>query len=413
MKNKLGPFGGFDDLQEIERDRDFFLDLFTTIPVLDARISFARNPTIPPVTAETLAKDSNKESTRIKLAIAGNPAAPVDLLESFSKSEKLYSRVVVARNPSTPSYLLLKIRKEAHPEVILALCENENLPEPLMMDLSQTENQTIWEFLASRQVGQRIPTELLDKFLGSENVNVLHGLARNPTMTANVLERLADLDHEPVVIEAVASNPATPRGSLIKIHDGSQIKIYEIHKIISMALARNISTPGHVLDQLSLVTANKGLLGNLARNTGTPEYILKKLATAKTRIVRFNVAANPSAPMEVIEKLAKDSIAAVSANAAKNTSATVEFLRELAKSGHEETVVNVASNPSTPLDVLEHFAHAILLGGRRNAFLINLNMALINNPSTPLPLLRSLLPDISEANANILAAIARNIKLTW
>ena len=261
---------------------------------------------------------------------------------------------------------------------------------------------------------------------GDEHVRI--GVARNPMVSADLIESLAhDKDKSvrrfaasnpsaPVcllesfvhdwdnwdfeLLKGVASNPSAPVDLLRELRglDSSHYaSMYDSSRWIAVlkAICGNPSTPIDILKDFMRID-DGFYLSFVAGNPSTPTDTLKHISEIRGRsfATSLALAMNPSTPAEVLCKLAcekgefRNDIENLSGWVAKNPSTPPKALRELACD--ERALISVASNPSTPIDTLNELAQRydlVYKPGRR------VRVSIAKNPSLTIETLRLLLRD--------------------
>ncbi len=340
----------------------------------------------------------------VKLALAGNPSTPEDILEEFSEnSEPIYFQGnstslmrAVASNPSIPDSVIDKLVKSKNKEVIKELAKNPHLPTKQLDELVQTSLKRIQSGksnFADRDLeialseNPSAPSSYLVALLKHSDTWVVSNVAANPNLPPEKLAKLAKSEHNNIR-KGVASNP---RASWVLLQ--SLLKDDEC----KWQLAQNPAMRGEDLAELALQkTAGPNLLSDIAMNPSLSKEQIEKLAKHKDESVRLGVARNPNTPktitLEILNELIKlkdesntgdvyvtrceftpaemiDEIlerylplkstyrANILCCIASNPNTRPETLNKLAGDRFSEVRAAVAGNPNTPVEVLRRLSH--------------------------------------------------------
>ena len=171
------------------------------------------------------------------------------------------------------------------------------------------------------------PVEVLRQLSEDPEAEVRYLVASNPNTPTEVLQKLGE-----EFPEAVTANPVfdllaleNPDNKFIKLSLARSsttseetlvrlVKTQIDEEEIICAVAKNISTPIHILEKLATwfpkkcTDANSGsnVHACVATNPKTSSPLLKKLAEHEHSLVRQAVAKNTNTSLEVLEKLARD-----------------------------------------------------------------------------------------------------------
>jgi hypothetical protein len=83
---------------------------------------------------------AHSEVDRIRLRVAENPKAPIEVLELLSTDRNADVRIAVGTNPSTPAHISYGLAFDKDPNVRLGLAEDMNTPVELLDKLMEDEN---------------------------------------------------------------------------------------------------------------------------------------------------------------------------------------------------------------------------------------------------------------------------------
>ena len=273
----------------------------------------------------------------VRLVVAENPFAPVQILKRLSEDRLPKIQLEVAKNPKTQKWILEELSKHKninkYPEIGIYIqaaiaehpnmtgeAENQNTPflgrHKLRLSKEEaSENSQAREFMRKRNNSPYALAQVVEN--GNQNAKLT--AARNRNTPVSILEQLAK-DSDEVVSQIAATNPNLPFNTLLE-------------------LARNSST------RVKLSIAYKSSYGN---TPPTPRQLLEILAEDESEQVRARIAEHPDTPVDILVRLANDSSREVKSKLIANLNTPVEVLNRL---GLEENLVN-QRNPNTPGIVL-------------------------------------------------------------
>ncbi|MDY6804465.1 MAG: HEAT repeat domain-containing protein [Cyanobacteriota bacterium] len=220
----------------------------------------ASHPSADATLLEELAK---KEDARVRLAVAQNLNAPMEL------RERLYEELVaggsegicreIAADPNTPIFVLERIGQgvfylnSRHREIALALAANPNTPgsflEWLKTKLTWSEVCRDWGLRLALTFNPTIPASQRQEYLeeavasGGESQRA-EALAKHPQTPTSILERLSDRGEK--MLRAIAENPNAQVELLRKAALQAKDNIYRLEPVAS-----NPNTPADLLEQLA------------------------------------------------------------------------------------------------------------------------------------------------------------------
>lgn len=159
----------------------------------------------------------------VRRAVAGNPNTPAELLDQMQKDTILVQQMV-AGNPNTERRTLEKMRGITDEEVQVGLSMNEHTPEDMLRRLASTDNDRILRNLAENC---STPTDILDDLM--KNPDLYRNLARNPHLSESSIRALFATDPHQTnyrMLQIIASNPSTPNDILEKLaeHEFASIR---------------------------------------------------------------------------------------------------------------------------------------------------------------------------------------------
>jgi len=129
------------------------------------------------------------------------------------------------------------------------------------------------------------------------------------------------------------------------------------------ALASNKKTPAAILEEL--ITVASGLVENydkivrfeVARNPSTPVHVMEQLANDKGTSTKWGIhaslASNVNAPAALLDKLSRDMNWTTRQNVAQNLNTTTATLERLSRDRDEEVRLAVVRHPQTSMSTLD------------------------------------------------------------
>ncbi|MEO1431567.1 MAG: hypothetical protein AAFV71_21415 [Cyanobacteria bacterium J06633_8] len=246
----------------------------------------------------------------VRLAVAQNPFAPVQILKRLSEDKLPKIQLEVAKNPKTQKWILEELSKHPHidkyPEIgvyiqaaiaehpnITGEVENKDIPflgrHKLRLNKEKASETSQARYFMTKRVNTPFALAQISKNSSRDSKITA---ARNPKTPVSILEQLAK-DKDEDVCSVLVENPNLPSNCLIELAENSQFNV-------QLAIARRIHpTPIEVLLQFSL-HEDKIIRSEIAQNKNTPSDILTFLAEDKERDVRINSLANANIPSEVV-----------------------------------------------------------------------------------------------------------------
>jgi hypothetical protein len=390
--------------------------------------------------SETTSHQRLEELARINVKlgriVAANISATPELLEELSYSDDGEIRKAVTSNPNTPTDILLQMGAEFPEELLenpifsLLLLENPNLLEEM-----PEETQVSLLKLPT------IPDTFVQWALTSRRANIMYAVAMNPKASKLDLQKLINEASKHWVtsrVPNVAKLHVNWAGEMTTGWDDFVLSILQkrqlfkdciceeqfcetslwqigvipnrflpsLHRNSLAQIARHPDTPAHVIAAIweNPKTVVKKILIAIASNINTPVHILEQLAGDRDGWVRRTVFQNPSTPNAVFQLFHEyeaaianphTSTAKLSEMAAREWEHTrigvaahgntaPELLTKLATAKSWEIRAAVALNSNVPMQVLEELALDKRLGVRS---------AVARNGKTPASLLVRLLQD--------------------
>lgn len=402
----------------------------------------------------------NLEDESAHLALAQNPAAPEELIDTLLQKtpHESVKEAIEARRQTEPSIeaanemffealcermaeygdkkaemkifeALLEVA-DIHAECITRLLDakSKNQFHEDLEALTEEQNPLVLRALAKRtDLSIKAMLAMLPKLTEAS----LKDIARNAKMHPDVLVLLLR-DASSEVRSLSACNKNLPIEALDKaahhlLIDNVQVmkRLAESHYIPALillnrdSLAKNPATSSDVFAQL-VADKYESVRENVAENPNTPSDILAQLSMDKDEWVRRNVAGNTNTPPRTLAQLANDSMARgivaenpnsssdilaqlsvdkaewVRERVARNPSAPSDILVQLATDRHELVRKGVAQNLNTPADILTNLALD------KNVWV---RLGVANNPNAPSDILADFATD---QNVNLRNDVAAN-----
>ena len=274
------------------------LDLLATDKSVNVRINALRNPN---TSKETLISQSFSNS--MTDIILSNPSLPDEVLQyAIAHIDELdaHSLVAIIENGATPVKILEQLASNQYCSVRVAVAKSERVSAQILTALSMDSEYSVRIAVASNP---KTPKSVLTSLTYDEDDNVCYEIARNPSTPARALAKLVSSGRHywPDVVEAVASNPNTPKTTLDKLskrfpcyvagNDGTSeqtfLAIFNNADVsVKKALAKNPSCPANLKDQMLHDDSYEVRLA-LTRNTHIGPYRLEELANDANPHVRY------------------------------------------------------------------------------------------------------------------------------
>lgn len=185
------------------------------------------------------------------------------------------------------------------------------------------------------------PTEVLDAFVKSEDVDVLTNIAKRANATQELLRKVAENSkaNDKVVQEALIKNSQTPEDVLQKIADSKELRILT-------ELAKSKQATANVLKAVANnpVASNPNTQRVLAINKNASEDVLSVLADSTDRQVLYYTVTNPNISTSVLEKVGsntttwKDTGVEIQVALAENASTSLKLVEKLASSKYRDVL---------------------------------------------------------------------------
>ena len=362
----------------------------------------ASHPAADATLLEELAK---KEDARVRLAVAQNVNAPMEL------RERLYEELVagdseyicreIAADPNTPIFVLEKIgfpvfyRNYGQRPIAVALAGNPNTPASLLdrlqMELFASQVSRSGDLRLALTFNSSVPPEqrqeYLEEAVASGGDSFREAIAKHPQTPTSILERLSDRGEK--MVRAIAENPNAPVELLRKAAREAKDSI---SNLLTSRIAANPNTPADLLEELAerlilhptdwrrflnrfdqshhkflhTIVEHPNLERNAAYRILLELYkrednakVYKYIAEKEHRLYLLEEVIKSSdrdsfqIPARTLEKLASDSRSTVRRHVAEHPNTPVSALELLAEDKDWSTRLAVCKNRKTPDWVLE------------------------------------------------------------
>ncbi|CAN1211465.1 hypothetical protein TUMEXPCC7403_14780 [Tumidithrix helvetica PCC 7403] len=310
--------------------------------------------------------------------------ADPELLEKLAKSNNAKIRQGVVSNPNTPVKVLLDLGGEfpaqllVNPIFTLLLLENPDL-------LSDIPPKTVYSLV--RQAN--CPLSFLVKLAENQsNEPLLLGMAMNPNLPNNILEKLIQSDNPNVseaakwhvsrvldvnknwdeIAQTAIAQTTKSISSVISTHKNANIVEIPLRALADAGgIPLSLFWEWHKNPDLRQVNYSAG------RSPHTSTEILELLALSNDLRLKISLAANPSTPTSILDKLAQEQDLELKIALATNTSTPTSIFNKLAQEQDPKLKMALVANPSTPSSVLDKLAQSPDL---------KLKIAIAKNPQT-------------------------------
>lgn len=240
-----------------------------------------------------------------------------------------------AEDPATPAARLAELAQHMDYEVREAVVRHRNTPPQTLRMLVQAD--------------ETLATDALDNpSLPAEMWPLLAGMGRSW-----ILDGIAGHAHAPPEVLKMVADQLADRLSDDWAGDADEFDSSDVDEILE-ALASNPATPSEVLARIAALNADRprservDLDEKLAGHANTPPALLAELARSEDYSARQAVAAHRRAPVEVLEMLAADADWNVREEVAKRTEVSPGTLKRLGKDDDSSVREAARANPSYP-----------------------------------------------------------------
>lgn len=365
----------------------------------------ASNPTTRAKHLKALSADP-----RLRIVVAGNPAAPASLLEDLAREEDASVRLAVAGNPNTSWPTLLRLAREfPHAFLHNPVGLLQMLSDPTQINADERFWHTLlrvasipalwWTFL-SKLPALRTSTILrLHILVAGETRQPFGALQMEDEFTQLTLVELLTAarlqEKTPPTDEALANQSGPTLDHILKAYL-QQLARSDDEKIRA-AVAPHELMPAELLAEMAR-DEQAQIRQGVAHNAQVPSELLPLLALDTDQTVRKAVATHPQTPPEVLSSLVQDQDRWVLLAVAHHARTPGESLQKLAH--HHDGLIREATarNPHTPMEVLYKLAH------HNDAFT---RQAVLNNQQLPAEIFHALAQDKDWGVASTLASDTR------
>lgn len=230
---------------------------------------------------------SYDETYALRRNVAGNPNAPLSLLERLAEDIEFEVRLEVAKNPSITQEMMESLSKED--DYIAAVASNKNCPPDILQKFSKIKDEGIREAVAANP---NCPLALIKKWAKEKDDNIRACIASNPSSPIDVLEGLA-ADNESSVRTMVALNPSCPSTLLAKLSEDEDSEVRR-------CVAQSEFCPPEILYILEKDPEETVLIA-LASNSRLTTDIMARMASHTLGAVRIAAAQNSSISADLRE----------------------------------------------------------------------------------------------------------------
>jgi hypothetical protein len=319
-----------------------------------------------------LARLTGYSDTAIRLRLDKHAGTPSQALADLYRDEKQIALIrLIAQHRQAPSDLLTRLAATSDDdEVLKAVAGNPAAGGDALESISRRMPKAFDSDMAANAAA---PAKVLEAIYRRGNAYLRAAVAGHPHCPASVIALATD-ETEPVVLRQAARDGRIGEAAInrLAVHPDAGVR---------RGIAGNAATPGDVIEQLArdeaavvrrCIAAREDLapplmqcLANdadhwvrqwLARNPATPDGLLQALARDEEAEVRRAVGRNARCPELLLMQLAEDNDPWVRAAVAYHANAKPALLNKLAEDDSVDVLSGVASNPNTPQTVLRTLA---------------------------------------------------------
>lgn len=301
----------------------------------------------------------------VLLALSKNPAANAEVLTCLS-TRKISDELTVAldkniaQNISASADLLGQIYERSDLHTQVAILGHVNCPDSLIAAALDSEDVLGMRTLAKNKT---VTVEVLRRYTSVDDVGVRCGVAANTGTSVSFIKDLVN-DESSLVRREIASRQDLLPMHIVKLMEDSDYWVRQ-------RLARNAVAPSDVLRALA-VDKQADVRRAVARNIKCTVDLLKVLAADKNAWVRSAVAYQPNSPRWLLDELATDDNVDVLSGVANNANTAQKTLERLVESKDADVrrgvILNKAATRNTLLPLLEdpYYLHRILMVANPN-----------------------------------------------
>lgn len=196
------------------------------------------------------------------------------------------------------------------------------------------------------------PTEVLDAFVKSEDVEVLKNIARRTNASSELLEKVASnpKSDNTDVQKALIKNPQISQDVLQKMASSGELEIL-------IEIAKTTRTNGNVLSTVAANPVASDPIAQLAIaiNKNASEETLKSLASSTNANVLFAIVNNPNASMSVMDSIGQNPLtwktSKIQILLASKTNLQRNLMEKLAASDDGVVLLTLSDNSALPSDL--------------------------------------------------------------
>lgn len=312
-----------------------------------------------------------------------------EILRKLAKSKWIHIRRGVAYHPNTPIDVLSELAEEFDEILYLALAVNDNTNADILHKIIQSyteRNNRYFNIIEAVMCNPNTSEQTLKLILkDNQNYYLVKLISHHPNVTENILEELANIKSDGVLITLAASQK-TPASILTKL---ATIE----NNAIRMSVAGNPSTPKEVL--LKLEAYKSKIFYKNSINNHTKQLLKAVNHQIRTNKIAFNAGfgfVSKEENPEVLIKLAQHTDISIKQKAITNLyelilvnpNVSTQVLEQAAKIPYLALEAAIIRHPNTSVEILERFAK------HRQA---NIRLLITKNPKTPLNLIKIFLKD--------------------
>lgn len=226
-----------------------------------------------------------------------------------------------ARSLKGLRYLLQGLNDEEAKEMKRMVSHSEEASEEVLKFLSEDDDNMIKGAVAANK---KTPESVLRELAENAPLSVKEAIAANEKTPGDVLSSFITSES---LRSTIAFNPSTPEDTLIELYED-----YRSYTEIKMALAKNVSTPRHILDALADYRFDGYIQAAAVLNPNTDPNTRRRVAAGGGSIVRHTLSYSGTTPPDVLEILSTDREERIRSNVAEHNNTPAEVLRKMAES---------------------------------------------------------------------------------